>query len=971
VGLGGAAVSPSRLPPPAGCRGQPTYPHGMAGILPTLYFCLLVCLVEGRLLTASTSSNSREADGEAVLAALLGTGSASEHSEDVPHIAVADAATSHEDAEHPGPASAEIQKAPEDSSRAAAISAASVSASAAKVAASSAAAVSASAANVAASPPQSSGAGTGSMEISGLGEALAERVLKERRRLQKENREMQASLASIRSSNEAKASVLSTELEKDNQKASQLMKALQAAKKGSKRLALSGRTQQSKTKQQPSKPVAAAHKKQLTTMDLQLEVKDLKFELVTSELAAGQEGNATDKLRGTFVQKVQSLEDEQNHLADLIMAQKNTTGEAADHDQKETAEVTRLTKKLANVTSVQKTTEQNATELATALVTIKTSLKKEVQDRKKEESHFDSEEKRIRTSALAKIQKLEDEREKLHDVVRKASANSSSLLQRLIDERNRIQMVQKNIAHVKDWKMNVDNQLNVSSTELAEVRGNLSSAQGNFSQAVAQHKNETRQLHAAATGRLKELQDEHDKLKKGLAKEKGQALISLRKFHDAQAAEKQLEHKQETALHAAILLKRDTAVNKTALAGRITRNITKLQQELSNQKEASVKEGQRKDKVGQLLQGRDQELVTTRRQLNSSRNATSHDNRSKTADEVALLGERNASNQTLQKIDKEWSIKVQAQKDSAEKVAKAEQKSLTAENTTLAAESKAESTVRATLDKLHSKTAIEEKSVKQQNSDLDHERSVSEKEESDERAKLEAKRSDEQKRVDDEKAKLDGEVQAAAKRESDAKALHDGQATRQREAQAAITSKENEMNGVKSRDVGLLQSLSSAEARGQDLGSQVQRLKTENEVLRGANSESLTATQRAESDVSALGLELQQARASESAAVESVGQAAKVQGERDTLYAQLQTSEAEANTWKQAEARAHGDNQTYVEQTKQLSSELGKMRGEDDRHKALLQKLLGFSKTQQEKMQMLASVMTPEQQAKLTSITDM
>jgi len=810
----------------------------------------------------------------------------------------------------------------------------------------------------------------GEEQVVDLGEALAARVLVERHRIQKENRELHGKLSTAQSEGDAKIDKLSHDLQAKQKQIAELQQALIAANVSSQ--------QAPAEPPAPEKPAPPAVKVDKSASllsvaegakekELQAEVDQLKGKLALVDQASDQDG--VQKMRTAFMTRIKQLESTRKRMVDALSEDRAKAAAETAKAKAAAKDVQHLKNGLSKGVSAIRKAQKRVDAEAPKVSELQDKLNRTIQVRLGEEASFNDEKQQITNAALAKTKYLEEERDDLHHEIRKSLANATSLAKHMADFKSKTKVLQGDLAKLKKVRDQEQAKIVTQNADVLKLRKQIKKVNESTKREAAEHEKDTLRIKAAALDKVHELEDERESLSEDLGSVRGNASQALGHFKKDMAKLKQTSQQKQSDQKLVLKQESAQAANATAAEQLVFKNQTFLQKELADEWLMEKKDKKQEAEQGATLKAHTVQLVSTKKLLKDSQAAAVKAQSARKASDLSLAQAKSSALKASLAREKGWSTKFLAAKSQALK-ADAEAKHRLEEKTKdVDSTRKSTSTMQAEITKLGKQTATDKKNLEAKKAKWETDRVALKKKTVDETAQSEKDLMELKKREASDKTRLDGELKAYEKREADSKAQRDADEANDRKVKASVDAKEHDLQALKNDDSTMSKNLTTWDSRSQDYSAQMQKLQTESDALRSANVQDTTARAREESIVSALKSQVEQAKQTEATAAENMRQAAKVGTERDQYRSQLTAAMKETSTWMQAEETAHTEAQQSEKEAHAVSEQLEDVKGEDERHTTLLTKLLAYSKTEQDKMKMGVSLLTSGQKQKLSALS--
>lgn len=860
-----------------------------------------------------------------------------------------------------------------------------------------------------------------------LGPDLANRILREREQLKRQNKELRLKLSTAQRFADQRAALLAGEAQTEKQKVSHLQEMLALARarlqqamgmQTSLQRALSAnsahsgravqlnavpRTRAMRAGALRHRPVASLQqagfsspparqrraRKGRTPHVSKAALAMLRSQLQTTELAYQKEEHHLEELVNTsaalqraYAEESLALHASINHSQALLAtAQKNddvlrkmqfqvnrTEDEAVDEGQRlSTAkrEIARLTQEHKQNELVLKKLNATTFRLEQQRAKLNATLQSLHGTEQKDEKAQANKTAKMKATLDTKVRSLNHTLEKLAAKISKARNTSGEDEARAADLDRQAKRLGNQDRDVR-WESRQRKQHIADLSALAdELQHNLSQALHEESLEKAQYKKETAEMQSGSAHRIKELT-------KGVNSQK--KLLEKLTKQEAVAANKSEAKNSATLREGALLIQKtkDEIETQTKIATKAAatekhdhKAAMVSRKNIAAARETLDEEQQKVSTLKAYLHNQKEDLSDAKAQLKSQQNATAQHKKKEGKIQQALLAKIAKQKKVLEADETQAKKKLQAQTASLIAVKKDGQKQIDSKEKLLKEEGNREKELQGQIASQHQKMSLAEKAE----------------------VKMKAQRAEDEKAL---KSKEDTDRTRKATAEAKEKAVLKGAEEGEKAAEKRVTSAQStQSNAAKSvqqlqREKALLQkevadiqkAVSSNEAEEKQLHRQIASLKSskdsEAKALAAAQAKQqmeAKALQQQQASFASIQAQFQQASATLSASQQSA-QATEAGAQESWRRLSQATSERDALAVQLRTASAASlpwlQAQAKSEaQVRQLRTKLQRVEQDDTKHKSMLAKLLAFSRSQKAKLKAEVSVMSPAQRHRL------
>lgn len=480
----------------------------------------------------------------------------------------------------------------------------------------------------------------------------------------------------------------------------------------------------------------------------------------------------------------------------------------------------------------------------------------------------------------------------------------------------------------------------------------------------ARARNETNRMQSGAAKRTKELTKMVSDSKKKLAKRNANDLNNEKKAEVEENAtlkdgfNKMQKLKKEINMKLKIVADSEKEVSKDQKAANDSRN------QIADLRDTIGQDRQKMATLEAYLGNEKNDLGDTKTQLQAVQNASKRMSKQEAKAEADLQAKIQKQRKALEAAESKVKAKLEEENDVLGKINKEAKGKAATKQKLVEAETATDKKLQTDL-----------KSEYRKGNQTQKEESLKQKKRLEEKRELEAKEAKDKAAIVNADKKVQDTAKASAQEANDA-------ALKQKAKEEAEAHADNDVSELKKekesldKEVQKLEDAPKMEVAAATLRAQIASSKAavtqQKQALEAAQAEQqnnakallqqqtrLSTIQTQFQQASAeLAASQQSAQATEAGATESWQRLSQGMAERDQLAQQLRTVSAASMPWIQAEAKAQA-------QVKQLRGKLEKVQTDDAKHKAMLSKLLVFSRSQKSKLKALLSVMTPAQRKHL------
>lgn len=477
-------------------------------------------------------------------------------------------------------------------------------------------------------------------------------------------------------------------------------------------------------------------------------------------------------------------------------------------------------------------------------------------------------------------------------------------------------------------------------------------------------RNETSKMKNGAAKRIQELTKMVSDSKKKLEKRKADNLANEKKAEVKENAtlkdglNKIQKVKKEINTELKVIADSEKEVKKDMKAANVDRNkIADLRDTISQKR-------QKMETLEAYVGNAKNDLSEVKTQLQGLQNATKKQKAKMAKAEGALQTKLQSQRKSLQAAEVKVKAKLKEEKDLLDKAEKDGKEKAAAKQKLVQAETATDKKIQSELNNQYKKgNQTQKEHVLKQKKLLEEKKALE--------AKITKDKADVaalDKKAQDMAAKGTQEAKdAAAKQKSkeEAKAKEQKKVSDLEKEKETLEKEVEKLEGAPKMDAAAASlraqiAASKASAAEQDKAKEAaeERAKKEDKSLLQEEKKLASIQAQFQQASASLAASQQSAQATEAGSTESWQRLSQATAERDALAQQLRSTSAKSLPWIQAEAKAQA-------QVKQLRGKLQKVQADDSKHKAMLSKLLTFSRSQKAKLKALLSVMTPAQRKHL------
>lgn len=476
--------------------------------------------------------------------------------------------------------------------------------------------------------------------------------------------------------------------------------------------------------------------------------------------------------------------------------------------------------------------------------------------------------------------------------------------------------------------------------------------------------NETQRMQNGASKRIKELTKMVADTKKKITKWKADELSQEKKVEAKDNStlkddfSKIQKLKNNIKAKLKVVADSEKEVHKDQKAARDTRNA------IASLRDTINEDHQKVATLEAYLGNEKNDLSDVKAQLHAVQNATKKESKREAKAEADLQAKVEKQKKALETAESKVKAKLKEEKDALEKIKKDESIKAAAKEKLVKAEAEADKKLQLDVQKEYKKgnQTMKEEAMKQQKR-LSDEKALEAKE-----AKDKADMATEEKKEQELSSTAAKDAQAEAskqKAKEQAEANVTKEVTELKQEKESLRKEVKAMEGAPKMEAAsatlraqIAASKSSFAAQDKALEAAQEKQKREDKALQQQQTSLAAIQAQFQQAAASLAAAQQSAQATEAGATESWQRVSQATAERDQMAQQLRSVSAASLPWIQAEAKAQA-------QVKQLRGKLHKVEQDDGKHKAMLSKLLVFSRSQKSKLKALLSVMTPAQRKHL------
>lgn len=566
---------------------------------------------------------------------------------------------------------------------------------------------------------------------------------------------------------------------------------------------------------------------------------------------------------------------------------------------------------------------------------------------------------------IARIGDLEDDQEQLDRSLTQATKAAAKQHNFEHAAEQEVTKLQAGLTEDEKSKAKLDAQALLLSAKTKSLRKNLTQIAKSRRLAAMHHTNETAKLRNALVAKVRDLEDQEERLEDTLQIQKiraketaGNRTLVARRLEGRQKNQLELlnEQLEEHSEEAANATNKSKAADKTLAA---------LNQRLKMFKDAAKNTSQKEDKLKQQYQETKQEVGKVQKETVLLGNTSRKDAKAAKARIEALQKQLKDISKSAKKEGSDSVKQIQAALKTLNKAKTKAQLQVVALDAEFKAAKNLEDGLKkdvkkeqAAIQQQTQKFAAEDKKAEEDLSKVEADEKTLQENFRDRQKKLQASSADAKKRtqIDNKKLGLIASHQQVMMGQEQ-QLQKDLMALRQREvaAKKAQAKQDSELKGLHAQ---VASAASDSKAHEVAAAKAKAAANAEEKQVQDLEKQATTLQAQLQQSAGALAQSSQRQRAASMKAAEYEQKSAKVAKERDQLAAQLREKQSKALAWqkKVAEERAEiqKDAQTLVQAQRA-----------DAKHRVLLKQLYAFSRQQQGRMKTIAAALTPAEKRAL------